>query len=465
MTITVPQVHSEELATALRLSPSPVAVFSGPDWRLDYANTAYLAGTGCELGAISRDICPVSQPLLEKAWRTGEPQFLRECSYVTADGERLIFDMEFYPLPPGPGGEPRVIEVAHDVTERAQNALLLDAIMTHVPSGLTVALGPEVEIVRVADYGARLLERPRDELEGIEVPAHSEAYRVYSSDTGPLVAPEDLPLTRAARQGEVVKDELFYVANAAGERIPILCNAGPIRDREGHLIGGVIAWHDMRPQVRLTQRLRNLLAEKETLLAELTHRVKNTLQLISSMLKLQASRAMSAETRDQLEAAEARVIAMAHVHNQLYARPEVDGQADVGAALEQLVRSVRPTLPANVELKASVEPVLLPLDKATPFILLANELLTNAVKHAFPGGRVGAIQVALRNDMAGEIVELCVSDDGVGMPGKVKTGFGSRILAALGAQLGANIAFSQANGTTACVRLPTSRNGLSNGPA
>jgi two-component sensor histidine kinase len=446
---------ADDLVTGLHHSPAAVAIYAGSDWYLDYANETYLAWTGRTLGQPCKALLHADTlSAMAKALDLGRPQFLRETFCETTNGLRSLCDLEIHPLPPGDRGEPRVLKISHDVTDRARNEFLLDAVMRYVPSGLTVALGSDVDIVRVSDYGARLLDQPRTSLENITAPFHPEAYRVYASETGPLVAPDDLPLTRAARLGEIVKDELLYVANTAGERIPVLYNAGPIRDREGRLLGGVLAWHDMRPQIRLADRLRTLLAEKETLLTELTHRVKNTLQTISSMLKLQAGQATTAEVKEQLYTADARVMAMAHVHNQLYMRPEVDGLADVGAVLKNLAEALRPILPASVDMELEVEPLLLPINRSTPFTLLANELITNAIKHAFPDARAGTVRVSLRHDSERGEVVFSVADNGVGLLDQTKRGFGLRIMGALAAQLGGGIELTNEMGTRAVLRFP-----------
>ncbi len=126
------------------------------------------------------------------------------------------------------------------LSERTRRAVeaerLLDALMRYVPAGITIATAPDANVVRISDYGSRLLGRPRAQLEQITAEAHVDAYKVLHADTGAPALPEELPLTRAVRNGEIVINEEWLVANAAGERIPVLCNAGPIKDDEGNVV-------------------------------------------------------------------------------------------------------------------------------------------------------------------------------------------------------------------------------------
>ncbi|MGE5505444.1 MAG: hypothetical protein ACM31L_13565 [Actinomycetota bacterium] len=117
---------------------------------------------------------------------------------------------------------------------------LLDAVMKNVPSGLTLATAPGCTILRVSDFGSRLLQRPRERLEGISVEAHPDAYRVLDPATGEPAPPTDLPLARAAIYGETVTNREMIVVAEDGEKIPVLCNAGPIRSPAGELGSGLI---------------------------------------------------------------------------------------------------------------------------------------------------------------------------------------------------------------------------------
>ena len=183
---------------------------------------------------------------------------------------------------------------------------------------------------------------------------------------------------------------------------------------------------------RTTQALAAALREKETLLKEVHHRVKNNLQIISSFLDLQAGRSQDPGARAALAESQGRMRVMALVHQLLYERNDFS-RVDLGEYLERLTQialNAYPVDPQRIALKLDMAKVYLDLERAIPCALLANELVTNAFKHAFPGGRRGAIGLSLKAHGDREAV-LTVCDDGVGLP----PGFDIDAAASLGLQL------------------------------
>ena len=164
------------------------------------------------------------------------------------------------------------------------------------------------------------------------------------------------------------------------------------------------------------EKIRASLREKEVLLTEVHHRVKNNLQIISSLLNLQSRRITDLATLKILASTSNRVRAMAAVHERLYESGDF-GQIDFAAHLGSLVRNLmRAHAPADgtVRPELKLEPVTVELNTAVPLSLIANELITNALKYAFPEGAQGTLTITLR---AGETLhEMCVADDGPGFP-------------------------------------------------
>ncbi len=173
------------------------------------------------------------------------------------------------------------------------------------------------------------------------------------------------------------------------------------------------------------------LKEREVLLQEIHHRVKNNLQVVSSLINMQVRRLEPGTSRDALIECQTRVLAIALIHEQLY------GEKDYAEVrLDQYVRSLGASVlqavgePAGIALDLAIDEVGLGIGRAIPCGLVINELITNALKHAFPDGRRGTIRVALaRHDE--RKLRLVVSDDGVGLP----TGFDVRCTASMGLQL------------------------------
>jgi two-component sensor histidine kinase len=195
----------------------------------------------------------------------------------------------------------------------------------------------------------------------------------------------------------------------------------------------------------LEQRIRERTEMIERLMAEVNHRVKNSLQMISGLLHMHARVANRPEVRAELAEARNRVLTVARVHDRLY---RTDKLATV--KLDELLRDVGddlgPTLltvdGAPVMLVVDAEPVEITVDKAVPLVLVVNELVTNAVKYAFPPGRAGRIWVRLRN--GGDDVTLIVEDNGIGLAADFdmsrSSGLGFTLIAGLVAQVGGALA-------------------------
>lgn len=184
--------------------------------------------------------------------------------------------------------------------------------------------------------------------------------------------------------------------------------------------------------VRSEQAIRQSLKEKEVLLQEVHHRVKNNLQMIWSLINMQVRQIHDDSARSALEECQRRVQAIALIHEQLY-----QSRNYARVPFSEYTRSLAANIfqatgvsPANVSLAIAVEDISLPVDKAIPCGLVLNELITNALKHAFPNGRKGTIRVEL-GKVPGNRLRLVVSDDGVGLP----AGFDSRTAVSLGLHL------------------------------
>jgi two-component sensor histidine kinase/sensor domain CHASE-containing protein len=179
--------------------------------------------------------------------------------------------------------------------------------------------------------------------------------------------------------------------------------------------------------------------QKEILLKEIHHRVKNNLQVITSLLDLQARSALDEETRRLLAESRERVRSMALIHERLYG----SGSESLNFAdyARDLVGHLRHSWAADsdrVAVSVDIADVALDLDVAVPCGLVINELLTNSLKHAFPDGRVGGVKVSLRREPGG-LLALAVADTGVGLPAAVDAAnpatLGLRIVQILAAQI------------------------------
>ncbi len=210
-------------------------------------------------------------------------------------------------------------------------------------------------------------------------------------------------------------------------------------------------------QVR-TADLRRSLEEKEVLLREVHHRVKNNLQVISSLLALQQRRLEGTEAAQALGEAHARVRSISLVHDQLYRAADL-GDVDFHAYLETLVARLAQTAGPGVEVSVDVAPVQLGVDRAIPCGLIVNELVTNALKHAFAGRAAGRVRVELRDSGPDELT-LSVSDDGVGLPAgfdpAAQPTLGLVLVRTLAQQIGGQLVASTDRGARFAVRFARS---------
>lgn len=197
-----------------------------------------------------------------------------------------------------------------------------------------------------------------------------------------------------------------------------------------------------------------LLAQKEALLAEVNHRIKNSLQLVASILNTDAHRAGEGEVRERLERAAARVRAVTSVHEMLYRSSEVTTVA-FGDYLYQLCGNLAAGDAGTAGVDIGCEPaeVDLPADKAIPLALMVNELATNAIKHGLAGVPDGFIKIATR--LENEDLVLEVIDNGAGKAEGAEQGLGTRIINGLVGQLGASMSTGPASpGYRVVIRVP-----------
>ena len=248
-----------------------------------------------------------------------------------------------------------------------------------------------------------------------------------------------------------------------GKEIPVSQVIVAHRSTEGQLQFVSTILRDITERKRAEAVLRVSLAEKTTLLQEVHHRVKNNLQIVTSLLNLQAGQVQDAAVLELLAVTRSRVGAMALLHENLYQSPNLarlNLPAYVESLCAQLLRAAGP-VHARVRLERSVESetVSLGLDQAVPCGLLLNELVTNALKHAFPGERSGCIRVTLERATP-HSTRLSVTDDGVGLPVKLdprhSAGLGLQLVFLLAQQLHGTVNFERGQGTAVHILFPNS---------
>jgi two-component sensor histidine kinase len=210
--------------------------------------------------------------------------------------------------------------------------------------------------------------------------------------------------------------------------------------------------HEVTERARVEEQIKASLKEKEALLQEIHHRVKNNLQVISSLLHLQSSQTADKQILGILRESESRVRSMALVHEALYRSPDL-ARVDFAEYIDHLTTDLFRSYGVNAQditLKIDVQDVALDIDTAIPCGLIINELVSNALKHAFPDGRKGEVRVDFQAD-GGDRLVLAVSDDGVGLLEDTDlqlTGtLGLQLVSTLTRQLGGDVELDGSSGT------------------
>lgn len=311
---------------------------------------------------------------------------------------------------------------------------------------------------------------------GCIVLVNAEAERVFGYQRSGLIGRpvEQLVPERASGGHAAFRDGFFanpaprpmgsgrdlFARRADGSEFPVEIGLNPIETEGGVMVLASIV--DITERKRAQQRIEKALEEKTVLLNELHHRVKNNLQMISSLLNLQASNSNDPHLREVLDECQNRVKAMGLAHQLLYEHKDFS-RVDLGeylTRLTQLLLSAYRARGRRISLQLLLPPDrhYISLGKAIPCGLAVNELVTNAFKHAFPGERHGVITVALAAAEEGHVL-LTVGDDGIGLPADfdlaTAKSLGLRLLPLLAEQLHGTLAVEKQAGCLFALHFPT----------
>ncbi len=173
---------------------------------------------------------------------------------------------------------------------------------------------------------------------------------------------------------------------------------------------------EISERIRAEEQIKTSLKEKEVLLKEVHHRVKNNMQVIISLLNMQSRYFTDTKAIDIFTASMDRIKSMALIHNKLY-QSESLSCINISDYVRDLSRSLVSTYSVNahIELNLDIDPLPLDIDTLMPLGILINELLANSLKHAFPEERSGRIDILLKTEDAQQLI-LTVSDNGIGIP-------------------------------------------------
>jgi PAS domain S-box-containing protein len=222
-------------------------------------------------------------------------------------------------------------------------------------------------------------------------------------------------------------------------------NSYILKDDNGNIVGAEGLIHDITKRKQSEDQVRASLKEKDTLLHEIHHRVKNNMTVISSLLKLQMSSTDSQVAKDALQDSQNRVQSMSKIHETLY-RSDNLAAIDLKTYLSELGGTVfqNYSISSKVQFKVEAENIMIDVKPASTVGLIVNELITNCLKYAFPDDRKGEMLLELKSDKENG-VELSVSDNGVG----ISEGFDLNTADSLGLKLVKMLTENQLDGSIA----------------
>jgi PAS domain S-box-containing protein len=235
----------------------------------------------------------------------------------------------------------------------------------------------------------------------------------------------------------------------------------PLRDSAGAVMGITCAASDVTERRHAEQRLAASLKERDALLKEVHHRVKNNLQVVCSLLDLQQAYVRDTDAARMFKDSQNRIRSIALVHEQLYrsgSRARIDFSEHIRTVVSHLFRTYGAS-PDRVSLAIVAEDIVIGIDTAILCGLIVGELVSNSLLHAFPDGAQGRVEVVAKKT-GEDRLRLVVRDDGVSLPSHVDFSkpatLGLQLVHLLSEQLGAQIAVERAGGTTVSLVFPAS---------
>lgn len=300
-----------------------------------------------------------------------------------------------------------------DITQRIQAEMKLREsektarALLNIPNIVAALVDPDCNIIDANDFMAKRFDMRREELIGKnfldlipkEVAERRKKIHDHVLQSGKLMSAED-------ERGGVWFDTIY----------------NPILDESGNVSRVAVIARDISMQKQAEIQLKESVKEKEVLIREIHHRVKNNMQIINSLLQLQALHSNDQKVNEMFEESRNRINTMALVHEKLYQSDKIS-KINIGQYIRDLGKNLFESFKVNtgkVSFKSEIADISLPINRAIPLGLVLNELISNSLKYAFSDGRDGEIFIKFC-PTAGDEVELTVRDNGIGLSTEAET--------------------------------------------
>jgi PAS domain S-box-containing protein len=433
----------EQLLGVILSSMSELVTYQDKNRRIIWANKAAadslgltskeLAGQRChQAWRQSQDPCPDCP--LDKAMKTGRPQ---EGEVVTPDGR--VWFMRGYPVKNENGVILGAVEVRREISDRKR----AEEALRESEERYRALFDRSLLCVYIHDFSGRFLDANQAALRLLGYTRNE----ITSLNFASLLDPPQLPLAfrmldEIIKTGSQKHPAEFRLKRKDGSSVWVETEASVIL-REGQFLAIQGIARDISDRKMAENELKASLQEKEALLREVHHRVKNNLQVISSLLDLRSMNAANRKITDLCRDARAKIQTISLIHTHIYQTGKFS-QIDMRAYLQDLVNYLSQIYS---EKSKSVTPIIekadihLSVSQAIPLAIILNETISNAFKHAFRRHRRGTISISLQ-ESAGDGAELRIRDDGIGLPAE----FDARKVDSLGLKLVRNLVHDQLKG-------------------
>ena len=390
---------------------------------------------------------------LFKRGLAGEKISLYEVEIMHKDGQKIPVELNMTSLFDEDGNIIGRLGVARDVTEPKRVEKMLreseDRYRTIFENtGTVMAIIEEDKTISLVNREAeKLFGYSREEIEGKKrwtefiMAEDLEKMMSYHEQrrVDPTIVPKRYEFRLIDRKGSI-RDILLSVDVIPGTKISLA------------------SLLDITERKKAEEKIKASLKEKEVLLREIHHRVKNNMQIVSSLLRLQSAKVEDKKTQEILKGCQNRIRTMALIHEKLYQSKDL-AKINFAQYIDGLAVHVFQSYGVDsnlVAVKTDLEEVLLDLNRAIPCGLIINELLSNSIKHAFPEGKKGEILVKLHSDKK-DMITLVVSDNGIGLPDNIDfrkaQSLGLQMVNDLTRQIGGTIKLDRKAGTAFTIKF------------
>ena len=330
-----------------------------------------------------------------------------------------------------------------DITERKRSQEMVNLAVEAAPNGM-IMTDKNGRITLVNSMIETMFGYQREELIGSNIDMLvPERYRAHHPQVRHAYVGQ--PVSRVMGQGRDL-----YALNKQGEEFPVEIGLNPLQTATGVMILASVV--DITERKQQEKSLKSALLAKETLLSEIHHRVKNNLQIIDSLIGMQMDQVVGEQARAALRDSQNRVKTISLIHQILYQSQDF-AQIDATEFVSSLTHNLAQSYGVDrslIDIQLDLDPLTLSMNRSLPLGLIVNELVSNALKHAFPDNRRGTLTVALKQ-VGGSKASLSVTDTGVGLPPRNADGggetLGLRLMEALSSQIEAELNINTRNPT------------------